>query len=158
MNHYPIRQLVPVAVVILFVSAGAGAQDWPQWGRDASKNMTAPDARGIPSSFDPGRIVGHSETIDPATTHHIKWIAKLGSQSYGNVTVSGGASSSAPTTLHPAIPNSKAIAATSIALMSIRASFYGNCLPPNWVRAKSATGNIWASALRPRLRVIVFTW
>ena len=66
------------------------AQDWPQWGGTASKNMAAPGAKGIRIDFDPGRSQGRSDVIDPATTKHVRWIAKLGSQAYGNVTVAGG--------------------------------------------------------------------
>ena len=65
------------------------AADWPFWGRDASRNMVSSET-GVPTTWDPGRFKGSSEDIDPATTKHIKWIAKTGSQTYGNVTVAGG--------------------------------------------------------------------
>jgi outer membrane protein assembly factor BamB len=47
-------------------------------------------AKGLPSSFDPGKFKKNSEEIDLATTKNVKWIAKLGSQTYGNPVVAGG--------------------------------------------------------------------
>lgn len=67
----------------------AGAADWPFWGRDASRNMVS-DEKGVPQTFEAGRYKGTTEEIDPATTKNVKWTVKLGSQTYGNPTVSGG--------------------------------------------------------------------
>ena len=78
------------AALVVLGLCGAAPADWPQWGRDGTRNMAGPDAAPISIDFDPGRARGRSEQIDPATTRHIKWTAKLGSQTYGNVTVSGG--------------------------------------------------------------------
>ena len=62
--------------------------DWTQWGgNDPGRNMYSP-AKGLPDRFEPGKLKG--ETFDPATAKNVKWIAKLGSQTYGNTTVSGG--------------------------------------------------------------------
>jgi outer membrane protein assembly factor BamB len=47
-------------------------------------------ATHLPDSFDAGKFKSGTEEIDLATTKNVKWIAKLGSQSYGNVTVAGG--------------------------------------------------------------------
>lgn len=71
------------------LSQPAWSQDWPQWGRNESKNMYAPDT-GLPEKFDPGQFKRGSEEIDMATTKNVKWVAKLGSQAYGNVVVSQG--------------------------------------------------------------------
>ncbi len=66
------------------------AQDWPQWGgNDPGRNMYSP-ARGLPDRFEPGKFKKGTEDIDLATTKNVRWVAKLGSQSYGNVTVAGG--------------------------------------------------------------------
>ncbi len=68
----------------------ASAQDWPQWGgNDPGRNMFSP-AKGLPSKFVPGKFKKNSEEIDITTTKNVKWIAKLGSQSYGNPVVSQG--------------------------------------------------------------------
>ncbi len=73
-----------------FLAAPSLAQgDWPMWGRDETRNMVSGE-KGLSESFDPGKFKGTSEEIDPATTKNVRWVAKLGSQSYGNPTVSGG--------------------------------------------------------------------
>ena len=63
--------------------------DWTQWGRTNERNMYSPET-GLPEKFDPGKMKLGTEEVDMATTKNVKWVAKLGSQSYGNVTVSGG--------------------------------------------------------------------
>jgi outer membrane protein assembly factor BamB len=65
------------------------AADWPFWGRDASRNMVS-DEKGLPESWDPGTFKGNTEEIDTATTKNVKWVVKLGSQTYGNPSVAGG--------------------------------------------------------------------
>ena len=77
-------------VVGLVACMTASASDWPYWGRDATRNMVGPDARGLAVDFAPGHPKGLSDEIDPATTRGLRWIAKLGSQCYGNPTVSDG--------------------------------------------------------------------
>lgn len=67
----------------------ARADDWPQWGHDSSRNMVSPD-KGIPHDFRVGKFEEDSESVDLSTTFNVNWTAKLGSQSYGNVTVSKG--------------------------------------------------------------------
>ncbi len=77
---------------LLFLLAGVSlAEDWPQWGRTATRNMIAP-AKGLPDRFTPGRFKPGTDdrAIDPATAQNVKWVARLGSQSYGNVVVAQG--------------------------------------------------------------------
>jgi len=83
------------AIAAALIAAGlltctARAQDWPQWGgNDLGRNMYSP-AKGLPDRFDPGKLRKGTEEVDLATTKNVKWVAKLGSQAYGNATVSGG--------------------------------------------------------------------
>jgi outer membrane protein assembly factor BamB len=63
--------------------------DWPTWGRDQTRNMWSPET-GLVGEFVAGKFIGASDEIDPKTTKNVKWIAKLGSQSYGNPTVANG--------------------------------------------------------------------
>src|SRR3954467_7581450 len=65
------------------------ANDWPQWGGRAQRNMYS-EEKGLPDKFDPGKLKSGTEEIDMATTKNVKWVAKLGSQSYGNTAVAGG--------------------------------------------------------------------
>jgi len=82
-----------LAALALFSAAAiptvVGAADWPIWGDGPTRNMVSQET-GIPVSWDPGRFKGNTEEIDPATTKNVKWVAKLGSQSYGNPVVAGG--------------------------------------------------------------------
>ncbi len=84
-----LRWLQALCTVWLATLPGANGADWPQWGRDASRNMVAKES-GLPESFDAGKMDFDTEVVDAATTRNVKWIAKLGSQAYGNPTVAGG--------------------------------------------------------------------
>ena len=78
-----------ISLFVSFIfSSYLSAADWPTWGRDQSRNMVS-DEKGITFSFNPGEF-NDDESIDLSTTQNIKWVAKLGSQSYGNVTVGEG--------------------------------------------------------------------
>jgi len=72
------------------LTGGALAGDWPQWGRTPAKNMADPDAQGAPSDFNPGEVDNSNGKVKLDTAKGLKWVNKLGSQSYGNPTVSGG--------------------------------------------------------------------
>jgi outer membrane protein assembly factor BamB len=62
--------------------------DWPSWGKNQSRNMVS-DETGISFDFIKG-VMNDDESIDLSTTKNIRWVAKLGSQAYGNVTVGEG--------------------------------------------------------------------
>lgn len=79
------RILASFCVAVL---ACAGA-DWTRWGgSDNSGNMYSSEINA-PVEFDTGKPDEKGE-IDLSTTKNIKWVARLGSQSYGNVTVARG--------------------------------------------------------------------
>ena len=67
----------------------APAKDWPQWGGGPHRNMYS-EEKGLPERFEPGTLKKGTEEVDPATTKNVKWVAKLGSQSYGNTTIADG--------------------------------------------------------------------
>ncbi len=54
-----------------------GSGDWPMWGGTPDRNMIS-GAKNLPSTW------------DIAKKTNVKWVASLGSQSYGNPVVSGG--------------------------------------------------------------------
>ena len=54
-----------------------GVTSWPMWGGSPDRNMVS-DAKGMPTTW------------DVKTGENIKWVAALGSQSYGNPVISGG--------------------------------------------------------------------
>ncbi len=70
-----------VAALLFSTSSGAasdpGSGDWPMWGGTPDRNMVS-NMKGLPTTW------------DVAKKKNIKWVAQLGSQSYGNVVVSGG--------------------------------------------------------------------
>jgi len=78
-----------LAITGLLTTTAITAADWPMWGHDPSRNMVSPD-RSLPTSIDPGKA-REDGAIDPATvSKNVKWIAKLGTQTYGNPTAAGG--------------------------------------------------------------------
>src|SRR5215467_7912579 len=66
--------LVPAAFLIQASDPGIG--DWPMWGGTPDRNMVS--SQNVVSSW------------DVKTGKNVKWVAELGSQSYGNPVVSGG--------------------------------------------------------------------
>ena len=73
-----------------FLFSTLRAEDWPRWGgNDPGRNMYSP-AKGLPDRFEPGKLKSGTEEIDMSTTKNVKWVAKLGSQAYGNTVVAGG--------------------------------------------------------------------
>ena len=68
------RFILAAAIIVSSVSLSA---DWPMWGGTPSRNMVSP-LKGMPSKW------------DVKTGQNVKWVASLGSQSYGNPVVAGG--------------------------------------------------------------------
>jgi len=76
-----------LAIVVLAVCVGLpwrnlaasdpGSGDWPMWGGTPDRNMVS-TMKGLPTSW------------DLKTKKNVKWMATLGSQTYGNAVVAGG--------------------------------------------------------------------
>src|SRR5262245_42983 len=80
------RALVMLALLVAAVAgtrptrlaaSDPGSGDWPMWGGRPDRNMSS-SMKGLPIEW------------DLKTKKNIKWVAQLGSQSYGNVVVAGG--------------------------------------------------------------------
>src|SRR5437773_1756028 len=76
------RRIIPISLICLLASlwllvASDPAKDWPMWGGTPDRNMVS-SMKGIPTSW------------DVKTKKNVKWVAQLGSQSYGNPVVAGG--------------------------------------------------------------------
>ena len=69
--------LVFVSTLALVARSDPGKGDWPMWGGTADRNLVS-TMKGLPTSW------------DIKTKKNIKWVASLGSQSYGNPVISGG--------------------------------------------------------------------
>jgi outer membrane protein assembly factor BamB len=67
---------VPAATYVVRASDPGGG-DWPMWGGAPDRNMVSRQ-KGLPVSW------------DVKSGKNIKWVAELGSQTYGNPTVAGG--------------------------------------------------------------------
>jgi len=65
------------------------AADWPQWGGRDMRNMYSSE-KGLPATLGKVEFKPGTEEIDAKSVKNLKWAAKLGSQSYGNVTVAHG--------------------------------------------------------------------
>lgn len=77
-----IRHLLAVTasaltLVGIMPAGDPGTGDWPMWGGTPDRNMVSP-MKNAPASWDIN------------TKRNIKWVATLGSQTYGNPTVAGG--------------------------------------------------------------------
>jgi len=70
---------LPAAYCLLPSASAAdpGTGDWPMWGGTPDRNMVS-NMKGLPISW------------DVKEKKNVKWIAQLGSQTYGNAVVSGG--------------------------------------------------------------------
>jgi outer membrane protein assembly factor BamB len=69
--------LVPGWVLFQAYAADPGNGDWPMWGGTPDRNMTS-KMKGLPVTWDINKKV------------NVKWVAQLGSQTYGNPVVAGG--------------------------------------------------------------------
>lgn len=74
--------IIALAFCLLPVAFGVRASDpptsdWPMWGGTPDRNMVS-NMKGLPVSW------------DVAKKKNIKWVAELGSQTYGNITVANG--------------------------------------------------------------------
>jgi outer membrane protein assembly factor BamB len=84
------KKICAFGAALLTISTLSFAQDWPAWGgSDPGRNMYSP-AKGLPTKFNPGKFKPNSEQIDLSTTENVKWVEKLGSQTYGNTVVANG--------------------------------------------------------------------
>jgi outer membrane protein assembly factor BamB len=69
----------------------ATAGDWNQWGGNSLRNNVAIAKTGsVPTEWEPGEFDQKTGDWDKASSKNIKWVAKLGSQTYGNTVVAGG--------------------------------------------------------------------
>ncbi len=59
------------------IASDPGSGDWPMWGGKPDRNMVS-SMKGLPTEW------------DVKTKKNVKWMAELGSQSYGNPVVAGG--------------------------------------------------------------------
>ena len=61
----------------VYSASDPGTGDWPMWGGTPDRNMVS-KMKGMPTTW------------DVKTKKNVKWVAELGSQTYGNTVVAGG--------------------------------------------------------------------
>ncbi|MFT7485206.1 MAG: outer membrane protein assembly factor BamB [Candidatus Paceibacteria bacterium] len=83
------RHALHLTTLLAIGSPLMAQNDWPMWGHDETRNMVS-NTKGLPAEFAPGDFKGATDDIDVTTAKNLKWVAKIGSQTYGNPTVSGG--------------------------------------------------------------------
>jgi len=70
-------------------TSAAKPGEWNQWGGSAQRNNVV-EASDIPTEWAPGEFDRKTGAWKPATAKNIKWVAPLGSQTYGNTVVAAG--------------------------------------------------------------------
>ena len=63
--------------------------DWPQWGGTRWRN-NAPNVTGLPDTWKPGKFDRKTGEWDKSKSENIRWVSKLGSQTYGNPVIANG--------------------------------------------------------------------
>ena len=63
--------------------------EWNQWGGDGARNNT-PIGSNIPTEWEVGDFDYVTGAWDATNSKNIKWVSRLGSQTYGNAVVTGG--------------------------------------------------------------------
>ncbi len=89
MQRFRISSSVLVVLFCLMLTSDVHGADWPRWCGHDDGNMVCSETN-LPESFVPGRKDPKGSTINMATTKNVKWVAKLGSNAYGNTTVADG--------------------------------------------------------------------
>ncbi len=67
----------------------AWTNEWPQWGGTSARNNT-PNATGLPTEWDIGGFDRRTGEWLKENARGIKWVAQVGSQTYGNPVVADG--------------------------------------------------------------------
>src|SRR5215468_6985513 len=78
-----------LSLLSLHLLTPAPAADWPEWGGRLQRNMYSPE-KGLPDNFGKIDYKSGTEEIESKGVKNLKWAVKIGSQSYGNVTVAAG--------------------------------------------------------------------
>ena len=85
----PILRLAMTLVGLIAGVAAAQAADSPQWGGSATRNHVA-EATNIPTDWDVGQFDENTDRWLESSARNIRWVARLGSQTYGTPVVAGG--------------------------------------------------------------------
>ncbi len=81
--------LFQTTMILATASLVAQAADQPQWGQPFTRNMIS-DERGLADTFEPGYRGALTGPVAPRPAGNVKWVAELGSQTYGTPVVAEG--------------------------------------------------------------------
>lgn len=81
--------LLIVLSLSTFAIAADITKEWTQWGGDSQRNNT-PVGENIPTDWNVGEFDFETGEWDPTDAKNIKWVAQVGSQTYGNAVVADG--------------------------------------------------------------------
>ena len=73
----------------ILLAASAWAADWPQWGGTPVRNNVSLEKK-VPSEWDVGQFDDKTGQWLQESAKNVRWVAQLGSQTYGTPTVAGG--------------------------------------------------------------------
>ena len=89
LDAYAGPQATALSIPTRTASLAADSSDWPQWGGwDPGRNMVSSETN-LPESFAPGVPVSTGRVWSGSSTN-VRWRARIGTQIYGNPTISGG--------------------------------------------------------------------
>ena len=74
---------------LLAIGLSVQAADQPQWGQPLTRNMVSTE-KGLPASFEPSYRGAFSGKVSPSAKTNVKWVAQLGTQTYGTPVVAEG--------------------------------------------------------------------
>ncbi len=80
---------LPADAAELAVSAKPPVGEWPQWGGSPTRN-NAPQAEGLPVEWEVGDFDYRTGKWLGGATENVRWVARLGSESYGSPVIAGG--------------------------------------------------------------------
>jgi outer membrane protein assembly factor BamB len=75
--------------LLLLIAMSAAGADWPQWGGSSTRN-NVPEGKNLPVEWDAGQFDAKSGRWLADGVKNIRWVARLGSTSYGTPVVAGG--------------------------------------------------------------------
>jgi outer membrane protein assembly factor BamB len=88
------KRVVLLAIILFCVAAGRSrlaAADWPQWGGSPARN-NAPrtEIKNLPAQWNTGQFEPQTERWLKESAKNVRWVARLGTQTYGTPVVAGG--------------------------------------------------------------------
>ena len=82
-------RMLPPAGLLVFVLTTLAAADSPQWGGSATRNHVA-EAKNMPVEWNVGQFRREERPWNRDSAKNVRWVARLGSQTYGTPVVAGG--------------------------------------------------------------------